>query len=227
MNKEDIVKYETKNPVSRALLAGFSNALRSMAGSLDGVTAVLEAGCGNGYITAVLAEYFKNMTAFDIDETKVAQAKAKGIDGAVFGVNSIYESGYADGSFDLVVSTEVFEHLENPAAALAEVARISKKYILLSVPNEPLWSFMNMVRFKYLSSFGNTPGHINRWSVKSFPRFLRAGGVDGIKTAAPGPWAMFLCTPAILTEAAGGGGATPQHVVVLFMPFFCESEAAA
>jgi hypothetical protein len=38
------------------------------------------------------------------------------------------------------------EHLEHPEEALQSIRRVASKYVILSVPREPLWSIMNMAR---------------------------------------------------------------------------------
>ena len=192
-NKEDdIIKYETKNPISKMLIKGFFKHLDAL---LRGISfgSVFEAGCGNGYIT----EFIKNgypdalITAIDIEEEKIEEAK-KRKNVADFSVGSIYGTGQADGSFDLVVSTEVLEHLEDPGEALRELIRISKRYILISTPNEPLWSILNMARFKYIKSLGNTPGHIRHWNARGLRKF--AGGYCSVREMRkPLPWTMLLC----------------------------------
>ena len=94
--------------------------------------------------------------------------------------------------YDLVVSTEVLEHLDNPLRALKELSRISNRYIIISVPNEPLWRIANVVRLKYLSAFGNTPGHINHWSKASFS--MLAKKVCKVRVAlTPIPFTILLC----------------------------------
>ena len=125
--------------------------------------------------------------------TNIAVAGKKNIDREVaFSVGSIYDTGQPDNFYDLVIATEVLEHLDNPSAAMKELIRISKKYIIISVPNEPLWCMANMARFKYLRHLGNTPGHINHWSKKAFYTF--AGEFCKVKfIRTPFPWVMLLC----------------------------------
>ena len=81
-----------------------------------------------------------------------------------FYVDSIYNIDSNDNNYDLVIACEVLEHLEEPEIALSELFRISNKYVLISVPNEPFWRIANFARGKYLNRLGNTPGHINHWS---------------------------------------------------------------
>jgi len=46
--------------------------------------------------------------------------------------------------FDIVMATEVLEHVDNPVEAIKNLKRLSKRFILISVPNEP---FFSMFRF--------------------------------------------------------------------------------
>ena len=98
--------------------------------------------------------------------------------------------------YDLVVCSEVLEHLEEPEQALKQIKQLATDdgYILLSVPNEPVWRICNMARGKYWRDFGNTPGHIQHWSKKSFCEMLVQNNlkIRGIKS--PFPWIMVLIT---------------------------------
>ena len=81
------------------------------------------------------------------------------------------------------------EHLENPEKALSELARITKKYVIISTPNEPIWRILNCVRGKYIKDFGNTPGHINHWSSKSLKKMI-SKYFKIIEVKKPLPWTI-------------------------------------
>jgi hypothetical protein len=71
------------------------------------------------------------------------------------------------------------------------MARVAKRWVLVSVPREPLWRGLNMARGAYLKDLGNTPGHINHWSKRSFTTMLgRHGTVEEVRS--PFPWTMVL-----------------------------------
>jgi SAM-dependent methyltransferase len=98
---------------------------------------------------------------------------------------------FADDEFDLACAIEVLEHLPDPQRTLAEMARCARRHLLVSVPREPLWRMLNMVRGAYWPALGNTPGHLNHWSRRSFVQLLsRHGEVVEIRT--PFPWTMLL-----------------------------------
>ena len=104
---------------------------------------------------------------------------------------SIYETTRKEGEFDVVFALEVLEHLEDPAAALAEIHRITKQYAIISVPREPVWRVMNLARGKYAADWGNTPGHVNHWGRTGFENFL-ATKFAVINSDFPLPWQMYL-----------------------------------
>ncbi len=104
---------------------------------------------------------------------------------------AVEELDFADDEFDLVAATEVLEHVEDADRALAEMARVASRWLLVSVPHEPLWRALNMARGAYLKDFGNTPGHLNHWTRRGFVSLLgRYGQV--VETRSPFPWTMLL-----------------------------------
>ena len=95
---------------------------------------------------------------------------------------------------DLVVCCEVLEHLEDPIKALNVLRSITGSHLVLSVPNEPVWRVLNMVRGKYWTDWGNTPGHIQHWSREGFIRFVSMY-FQVTEIRSPVPWIMLLCQP--------------------------------
>ena len=73
---------------------------------------------------------------------------------------------FADGEFDMASAIEVLEHVPDPEHTVAEMARVAKRWILVSVPREPLWRGLNLARGAYWKDLGNTPGHLNHWSKR-------------------------------------------------------------
>ena len=107
---------------------------------------------------------------------------------------SVYELSHADNSFDAVIMLEVLEHLNDPAAALAELHRVSRSVVMISTPREPLWRALNCARGKYLAAFGDTPGHIQHWSSRGLIREV-SPLFDVIGCAKPIPWTILLLKP--------------------------------
>ncbi len=187
-------KYHTKNPVYRRLVRSFLGRVRSLTREFV-APAVLEVGCGEGHLARFIAQGWDAppIVAFDISLAVIAEAVRIG-GGPRFFVGSSYALPFPDKSFDLVVMCEVMEHLAEPDTALAEIARVARRGCLVSVPREPLWRALNLLRGAYWKDWGNTPGHVQWWSKRSFLRLLgRHGSLQAV--AAPYPWTVALFTP--------------------------------
>ena len=100
----------------------------------------------------------------------------------------------AENKYDLVVCSEVLEHLEDPEQALKNIKELCNEngFILLSVPKEPIWRICNMARGKYWKDLGNTPGHIQHWTKRDFCRMVVNNGMKIISVKTPFPWTMVL-----------------------------------
>ncbi len=183
-------KYTKSGNIGDLLVQNFFKTISKI--SPYDVANVLEVGCGAGYSMQHLCKFFGPSVVYsacDIDPELVTLTKQK--NPAVECMTaSIYELPYPDHSFDIVVCLEVLEHLEYPDKALAELARVSKKYIVASTPHEPLWRVLNMVRGKYWSDLGNTPGHINHWSSKGLRKLIEKY-FDIIEIRNPIPWTII------------------------------------
>ena len=112
-----------------------------------------------------------------------------------FKAASVEDLDPAVDSAELIVCCEVMEHLPDPEAALEVVASLARPWAILSVPREPLWRVLNLARLKYAGDLGNTPGHLNHWSRRSFARFVERR-LEIVELTSPLPWTMALCRAA-------------------------------
>jgi len=186
------LKHTSKNPLQRFLIERFLSSVVSLAKPLN-PKKVLDAGCGEGFslnklITNKIGEYLEG-----IENSKEAIVLGKKLfPKAKIKLGSVYDLPYEANYFDLVLCTEVLEHLENPQKALLEIIRVSKKHVILSVPNEPFFRMANFLAGKYIKSFGNPPDHINHWNLFSFQRFIKKQNVKIKNIKFPFPWIIIL-----------------------------------
>jgi ubiquinone/menaquinone biosynthesis C-methylase UbiE len=184
-------KYGTRNPVARFLVERFLRAVDEAVAEI-GPASVLDAGCGEGTVTARIARLLPSATVVGLDvgdPRLVAEWDERAGENLVFHSGSAYSLPYPDGAFELVCALEVLEHLERPAAGLDELARVSSRALVLSVPREPLWRALNVASGRYVRALGDTPGHVNHWSRRAFVGFAaRAGKIRGVRT--PVPWTI-------------------------------------
>jgi 2-polyprenyl-3-methyl-5-hydroxy-6-metoxy-1,4-benzoquinol methylase len=186
-------KYGSTNPVVRRLMGGFQRTLDELFDRAE-PTSLLDVGCGEGLLVHRWAQRLgeRRVVGIDLQEESIqagwAERQAPNLEYRVVEADSL---PFASGEFDLVSAIEVLEHLPDPERTLSEMARCAARHLLLSVPHEPLWRALNMARGAYVPQLGNTPGHLNHWSKRSFMRLLSRHG-EIVEARSPFPWTMLL-----------------------------------
>jgi 2-polyprenyl-3-methyl-5-hydroxy-6-metoxy-1,4-benzoquinol methylase len=186
-------KYGSSNPVVRRLMSGFQSALDEL-WERAAPESILDVGCGEGVLTAAWAERLGDgrVVGIDLEDPKLrAEWAARTRANLEFRAEEATSLSFDDGEFDMAAAIEVLEHVPAPEATVAEMARVARRWLLVSVPREPLWRGLNVARGAYLRDFGNTPGHVNHWSKRAFVSLLsRYGTVEEARS--PLPWTMAL-----------------------------------
>jgi ubiquinone/menaquinone biosynthesis C-methylase UbiE len=186
-------KYGSTNPVVRRLMAGFERTLDELF-TIAAPATILDVGCGEGVLTEQWADRISpgRIVGIDLEDPKLAAEWAgRQRPNLTFAPMEVERLEFADDEFELVAATEVLEHVTEPELALAEMARVAGRHLLVSVPHEPLWRMLNMTRGAYVRQLGNTPGHLNHWTRRSFVDLLgRYGEVAEVRS--PFPWTMLL-----------------------------------
>jgi len=99
------------------------------------VNSVLDVGCGDGYLCNELSKKgIGKVEGIDISLNRVKRASEL-YKGCKFKEADICNIPYPDNFFDLVTCTEVLEHVDNIEKAIEELKRVSKRYIIATVPN--------------------------------------------------------------------------------------------
>ena len=133
---------------------------------------VLDAGCGEGFVTRFLREQNASwsLTGVDVSAAAIRYARRRPGRRVQYVVGDLYDLPFADGAFDTVLCSEVLEHLDRPAEALVELRRVADRAVVLSVPREPYFRWINgLGRALGLSP---DPGHVNFWNERGFRRFV-------------------------------------------------------
>jgi len=193
-------KYAESNPISVALLNRYFEAVQKLTDSAAATTSELiramEIGCGEGHSTARLRGILPPDVSFEAsefvsDQVVLAQANNPGL---TITNDDVYDLQRDDESLDLVYLLEVLEHLDDPRAALSEIARVLRPagFLILGVPREPLWRVLNMSRLRYLRHWGNTPGHLQHWSAGGVTKFIGLNFGPVVEVTRPVPWTILL-----------------------------------
>jgi 2-polyprenyl-3-methyl-5-hydroxy-6-metoxy-1,4-benzoquinol methylase len=186
-------KYGSSNPLVRRLMSGFERDLDELL-ELASPGSLLDVGCGEGVLVHRWAARLgaARVVGIDLEEESIqagwAERQAPNLEYRVMEAANL---PFADGEFELASAIEVLEHLPDPEHTLSEMARCARGNLLVSVPREPLWRMLNMARGAYWPALGNTPGHLNHWSRRSFVELLSRHG-EVVEVRSPFPWTMLL-----------------------------------
>jgi 2-polyprenyl-3-methyl-5-hydroxy-6-metoxy-1,4-benzoquinol methylase len=186
-------KYGSSNPLVRRLMSGFERSLEDLF-EQAAPRSLLDVGCGEGVLVHRWAQRLGEgrVVGIDLEEESIqagwAERRAPNLEYRVMEAANL---PFADDEFELASAIEVLEHVPDPEHTVAEMARCARGHLLVSVPREPLWRMLNMARGAYWPALGNTPGHLNHWSRRSFVELLSRHG-EVIAVRSPFPWTMLL-----------------------------------
>ena len=126
---------------------------------------VLDAACGTGYGSNYLSNYAKMVYGIDInadviDNNKEIYKK----ENLIFTNGSVYQLPYDDNMFDVIVSFETIEHVDNGEKVFSEFNRVLKDngLLIISTPNKNI-SIQNNI---------NNPFHVHEYFEEEFIEFL-------------------------------------------------------
>jgi SAM-dependent methyltransferase len=120
--------------------------------------AILDVGCGNGYFTYYL-QRLGSTVGVDLSKAMLSLNPCSSMVQA-----TIYQLPFDDATFDLVFCSNLLHHLYDPTAAILEMMRVSRRYVVLSEPNRnnPAILALGLVKRE------------ERWSLRFTAKFLRS-----------------------------------------------------
>lgn len=188
-----MLEYENPNPITQHLIEGFYKQLAQVLAAQDPIQSFFEVGCGVGQSTRRIHAMLKpgqTLTASDYDSRYVEKLNSLNFPVSI-SQESVYSLSHSDSSVDCLIMLEVLEHLDDVDQALKELTRVARRYVVVSVPHEPIWCCLNFMRGRYWKDRGNTPGHINHWNKTRFRNLL--SGYGQVKMlVSPLPWLMAM-----------------------------------
>lgn len=117
---------------------------------------VLDAGCGVGAYVAAFRRFTDAVYGVDLDPHKIAEAARQSPHTQVASVEAL---PYADASFDVVLSHEVIEHVDDDRAAVVEAVRVLRPggRLVLYAPNRRYFFETHGCFWRGRYRFGNVP----------------------------------------------------------------------
>jgi ubiquinone/menaquinone biosynthesis C-methylase UbiE len=182
-------KYETRNPVKRAILDRF---LRRTAEGIQRLHPgqVLDVGTGEGLFWEGID--VGSVVGIDVRADALREALAGGV--VLPARASAYRLPFADASFDLVVAVEILEHLDDPDGAVDEIRRVTRSNALVTVPWEPWFSLGVLFGTgQHWRRLGREPEHVNAFGPAEL-RALLASRFPGVRVSTCAPWIVAECT---------------------------------
>lgn len=128
---------------------------------------MLDVGTGRGRALWPIAYNFPELFIYCVDQEpwriEVLEAVRKGGVSRIDPIcEDITDSGFLDNTVDVVVASEVIEHIHDAQKAVSEMLRISKEYFIATVPSKP----------------DSNPDHIHYFTSEDFKTLIDNSGFD-------------------------------------------------
>ena len=190
--QSNLQKYLSPNPLLRWLVRRFHERIVGVVRAA-GASHILDAGCGEGFTLRELhADGVQAaMLGADFSHAALAWNRANRMSPSPLIMADVRHLPFSPASFDLVVCLEVLEHVPDAALGLSELLRVSRDYVLISVPHEPFFRGANFLRGRYLSALGNNPEHLHTYTGRAF-RCLLSAQADVVWHGYSFPWQIAL-----------------------------------
>jgi SAM-dependent methyltransferase len=133
---------------------------------------VVDIGCGAGTICFYIANEGNNVSGFDISSKAIKACKESS---RVLNLDNLtrfkivdFPEEYVEEKFDLIIFSEVIEHLRNDSLALKRIYTMLNKggIVIITTPSihAPLY------RLGYAKSFDKRVGHLRRYTVEGLSK---------------------------------------------------------
>lgn len=126
---------------------------------------LLDVGCGDGFFLEKIKNLGFDVYGTDISKKRLKRAAKKMVGVKLFNYKA-EDMPFKNNFFDIIICTDVLEHVEDPSKVINEMKRLAKNggFVIVSFPNESLWTFCRALLLRFPIKI---PDHLNSFSIKS------------------------------------------------------------
>lgn len=160
----------------------------------------LDIGCGSGVITRFISRYFKNFIGVDISRNAIDHCNKMKGENEEYICSNAERIPIEDESIDLVICSELIEHIKEYDRMLDEIYRVLKKegVLLLTTPNfSSLWPLVEYLWDNLWAGRGYGKQHISKFNP------LKLRGIIKDKFKIVDIETMFLYSPFVAIVSEG------------------------
>lgn len=151
----------------------------------ESIKSVLDVGCGAGHLTSKFSDYgITHVKGIDVSPYRIHFARGK-YRRCNFEIGSITDLQENDNSFDLIAAIEVLEHIDDLKKAIKELKRVTKKWLLITVPFE---QEIPIVLCPYCLNHFNYDGHLHSFKMSDIADLLFEHGLTIRKVEYHSTW---------------------------------------
>jgi 2-polyprenyl-3-methyl-5-hydroxy-6-metoxy-1,4-benzoquinol methylase len=196
--------WSTTEPANGESGRGLAERLVSLVRGMEGVHTICDLGCGNGFLAHQLAAFGYEVTGVDASKSGIEHARS--VQDQVTFVQSSIDKDIRERTglqfVDLVISSDVIEHLYRPSDLLEGAASLLKPsgHILITAPYHGyLKNLVLSLSGKMDTHFSalHDGGHIKFFSVRTLSQLLKRHSFRDLKYSyygrAPWLWKNMIC----------------------------------
>jgi SAM-dependent methyltransferase len=146
-------------------LADLTGHALGLQGRAVGNGTVLDVGCGRGELLEALVRRRYRCIGIDVDPRCAGLGRRHAP--VVVGEATRVDALFGHNRFDVVVCSHVLEHIETPKLAIAAMAQVSKRWLIVGVPN-----LLRPVNWFLRSPRPVNEGHLHGWDIHHLMTFL-------------------------------------------------------
>jgi hypothetical protein len=163
-----------------------------------GYSTLLDIGARDGYISNLVSPFFRKVTALDLEKPRLGKENIIAVKGDVTCLE------FEDNSFDVVLCTEVLEHISPKLLnkACSEIIRVAKNFVVIGVPYK---QDVRCSRTTCSYCKGKNPpwGHVNSFDQSRLKDLFRPLCLESVYFIGKGGWGRTNLFSALLMDLAG------------------------